>query len=105
MAKYLRPQECGNKMDVYEASVTDNRGRGIKFYGNGMCFSALPYTPSEIETALHPWELPRQKRTVVRASLAQMGVGGDDTWGAKTHPEYLLPNDKDLEFEFVFKGI
>ena len=35
----------------------------------------------------------------------QMGVGGDDSWGAQTHPEYLIPIDKKLEFTFTFKGI
>ena len=25
---------------------------------------------------------------------AQMGVGGDDSWGSYTHPEYLLDTDK-----------
>ncbi|MBT5420783.1 MAG: hypothetical protein HOK80_07810, partial [Candidatus Cloacimonetes bacterium] len=31
--------------------------------------------------------------------LAQMGVGGDDSWGARTHPQYTLPA-RDYEFEF-----
>ena len=43
--------------------------------------------------------------TIARVTLAQMGVGGDDSWGAKTHPEYLLPADKPLHLEFTFKGI
>ncbi|MDE6167562.1 MAG: hypothetical protein K2G28_03800, partial [Acetatifactor sp.] len=43
--------------------------------------------------------------TVVRAALAQMGVGGDDSWGARVHEEYLLPADRKLEFTFRFKGI
>ena len=104
-AKYLRPQECGNKMDVYKASVTNDFGQGIVFEGDDMCFSALPYTPDDIECARHPYELKRSDHTVVRVSLAQMGVGGDDTWGARTHEEFLLPNDKDLHFEFTMKGI
>ena len=32
-------------------------------------------------------------------------AAGDDSWGAKTHPEFLLPNDKKLEFSMSFKGI
>lgn len=104
-AKYLRPQECGNKMEVYEASVTDDLGRGIQFRGNGMNFSALPYSPDEIECARHPYELKRSEHTVVRVALAQMGVGGDDTWGARTHEEFLLKKDTDLTFEFAFRGI
>jgi beta-galactosidase len=43
--------------------------------------------------------------TVVRVAKAQMGVGGDDSWGAKVHPEYLLDVSKPLEFTFCFRGI
>lgn len=59
MAKYLVPQECGNKVGVRWASVTDAKGRGMIFTGDGMDFSALPYTPHEIENAMHPYELPQ----------------------------------------------
>jgi beta-galactosidase len=43
--------------------------------------------------------------TVVRVALQQMGVGGDDSWGAKTHPEYLLPAGRDLCLRFGFRGL
>lgn len=105
LARYLVPQECGNKTEVRYARVTDDRGRGLIFAGDRMSFSALPYTPHELENAAHAYELPQVHYTVVRAALAQMGVGGDDSWGARVHEEYLLPGDKRLEFSFVFKGI
>ena len=105
MAKYLVPQECGNKTGVRWAKVTDRKGRGMLCKGDKMEFSALPYTPHEIENAAHPFELPKVHYTVVRASMQQMGVGGDDSWGAKTHPEYLLDVSQKKEFKFSFKGI
>ena len=86
--------------------VTDNKGRGLLFEApKSMNFSALPYTPDELEAAQHPYELPRVFKTIVRCSMVQMGIAGDDSWGAKTHPEFLLPNDKKLEFVMSFKGI
>ena len=109
MARYLVPQECGNKEGVRWASITDRKGRGMLFEmdkNNGpMMFSALPYTPHEMENAMHPYELPEVHYTVVRAAKGQMGVGGDDSWGAHTHPEYLLSADGKMEFSFVFKGL
>ena len=109
MARYLVPQECGNKEGVRWASITDRKGRGMLFEmdkNNGpMMFSALPYTPHEMENAMHPYELPEVHYTVVRAAKGQMGVGGDDSWGAHTHPEYLLNTDEKMEFSFVFKGL
>ena len=105
LARYLVPQECGNKTQVRYAKVTDRRGRGMLFAGNGIHFSALPYTPHEMENAMHAYELPKVHYTVVRAALSQMGVGGDTSWGARTHEEYLLKVDKRMEFTFYFKGI
>ena len=105
MARYMVPQECGNKTKVRYARVTDDRGRGLLFVGDEMYFSALPYTPHELENAAHPNELPPVQYTVIRAALGQMGVGGDDSWGSKVQEEYLIPIDKKLEFSFWFKGI
>ena len=105
MAKYLVPQECGNKVGVRYAKVTDDSGRGLLFSGDELSFSALPYTPHELENAAHPYELPQVHYTVVRVALAQMGVGGDDSWGAWVHPEYHIDVTKPLEFTFRFRGI
>ena len=109
MARYMVPQECGAKEEVRWAKVIDRKGRGMLFEmdeNNGpMMFSALPYTPHEMENAMHPYELPEVHYTVVRVAKDQMGVGGDDSWGARTHEEYLLKTDKKMEFSFVFKGL
>ena len=105
LAEYLVPQECGNHTHVRWASVTDNKGRGIQFSGNDLSINALPYTPHELENAMHVYELPPVYSTVVRVALMQMGVGGDDSWGARTHDEYLLDVTKKLVLSFDFKGI
>ena len=107
MAKYLMPQECGNKTDVRYAEVTDEKGRGIHFSGKALNFSALPYTPHEIENAKHYYELPQVNYTVVRVSKQQLGVGGDDSWGAPVHPEYHINAEAGTVqiCSFDFKGI
>lgn len=122
MAGYVYPQECGNHTGVRCACVTDDKGIGLMFTAvNGapgdeisaadsmgrrasMDFSALPYTPHELENAEHSYELPPVHHTVVRAALKQMGVGGDDSWGAWTHEEYRIKNE-DMHFTFTFCGI
>ena len=105
IAQYLVPQECGNHTHVRRASVTDNLGRGMEFSGKELSFSALPYTPHELENAMHSYELPPVYYTVVRVALQQMGVAGDDSWGARTHEEYLIDVTKPLELHFSFRGI
>lgn len=104
-ARYLRPQESGYHTDTRWVKVTDERGRGLLVSGNHFGFSALPWTPHEIESAKHPNELPPIHNTILRCSLMQMGVGGDDTWGSIPHKEYWLPQNQTLTFSFRIKGI
>lgn len=105
IAEYLVPQESGNKCRVRYAKVMDKKGRGMLFFGDELSFSALPYTPHELENAAHHFELPLVHYTVVRVAKKQMGVGGDDSWGSHTHPEYLLDASEKMEFTFCFRGI
>ncbi len=105
LARYMVPQECGNKVGVRWAKVTDRRGRGLLFEGDCINFSALPWTPHEMENARHPFELPQIHYTVIRASMQQMGIAGDNSWGARVHPEYLLDISKIMTFTFRFRGI
>ena len=105
LAKYLVPQETGNKTGVRYAQVTDRQGHGLRFCGDNLNFSALPYTPHELENAMHAYELPAYNQTVIRVSLQQLGVAGDDSWGARTHPEYQIDVTRPVEFEFSFCAI
>jgi beta-galactosidase len=106
LTPYVRPQEAGSHTGVRWATVTDDRGTGLRFdSATGMEFSALPWTPFEVENATHPGELPPIAHTVLRPALKRRGVGGDDSWGAETHPEYRLPKAQELVFRFGFQGV
>ena len=47
-----------------------------------------------LEEATHQNELPPVRHTFLRLLAAQMGVGGDDSWGAPVHEQYQLPADR-----------
>lgn len=103
---YLRPQECGNKTDVRFASVTNAQDRGFRIEGAPTFeLNALPYKPQEMEQYDHHHLLPKPEKTVVRINHLQMGVGGDDSWGARVHPEYTLHSNRSYGFMFRIKGI
>lgn len=105
LTPYLRPQEAGSHTGVRWAEVTDDDGLGLRFEcPGGMEFSALPWTPYEIENARHPNDLPPIQHTVLRPALMRRGVGGDDSWGARTLPDFLVPTGE-LSFSFGFRGI
>ena len=88
---YLLPQECGNHTDTRWLTVQNADGRGLRFraVSGNFDFSVLPYTPHELEAAAHPNELPPPLYTVVRLSAGEMGVGGDDSWGARPLSAFL----------------
>ncbi len=63
-----------------------------------------PYTAFELQNALHHYELPPVSNTVVTISAKQMGIGGDDSWGAPVHKEYLIDSSEDIGFEFIIRA-
>lgn len=103
MSKYLIPQECGNRTGVRWVKVTDDNGEGLCFKYDKKPFelSVLPYSAYEIENAMHIDELPKVNYTWVRIIAKQMGVGGDDSWGAPVHDQYLIPSCEDIDFSFT----
>lgn len=107
LSGYLNPQECGNRTGVRYVNVYDGEGRGLHIEKVDFPFetSVLPNSAYELENALHTYELPGHNYTWVRIAAKQMGVGGDDSWGAPVHPEYLIPSDKSLSLEFVISKI
>ncbi|KGE19535.1 glycoside hydrolase family 2 TIM barrel-domain containing protein [Paenibacillus wynnii] len=104
---YIRPQECGNKTDVRFASITGGiNGSGFRVDGDPVLeLNALPWTPAELEANDHIYKLPASNKTVVRVNYKQMGVGGDNSWGATTHPEFTLPADQTYGFRFTIRMV
>ena len=88
---YLKPQECGNHCETRYVSLSDGMaGMKVESLDDvNFNFSALPWSPEEIENARHVYQLPESTTTVLKLSLRQMGVGGDDSWGALVLDPYL----------------
>ncbi|MEG0236362.1 glycoside hydrolase family 2 TIM barrel-domain containing protein [Cetobacterium sp.] len=105
MSEYVIPQECGNRIGTRWTEITNKMGVGIKISSEEPFeFSALPYTVNEIESAYHHYELPKSHCTALNINKIQMGVGGDDSWGAPTHDEYLIPSDKKFLFSYIIES-
>ncbi len=100
---YVRPQENGNKTDVRWMTLTNERGAGLLAVGMPLLsVSAWPFSMEDLEKATHINELPRRDFITVNLDYKQQGVGGDDSWGARTHPEYTLPA-KPYSYSFRLK--
>lgn len=102
LTPYLIPQECGNRTGVRYAKVSTDDGHGIIFAAKEGTFefSFLPYSAYELENAYHADELPNRNYTWIRVLASQMGVGGDDSWGAPVHEEFRLNPEEGIELNF-----
>lgn len=105
---YLVPQEYGCHVDTQWLRLHEPDGPGrcleIAMEDKPFHFSAIPYTPHELENALHREELPVPRRTVVSVLGAMRGVGGIDSWGSDVEEDYHVLADKDIEYGFVIRG-
>ena len=94
---YIRPQETGNRTDVRWFALTGASGIGIVAVGDEpLEVSASWYADEDLDEGdtpqhRHTWDLVRRDYVVWDLDMAQMGVGGDTSWGARVHPEYSIP--------------
>jgi beta-galactosidase len=106
---YLKPQETGNRTDVRWVTFTNERGEGWKITGLPQFdFSAWPFrmteldhfAPSGVHGHRHPSEIEFSKDITVNIDYRQMGVGGDDGWGARPLPKYRLAATREYRYKF-----
>lgn len=101
---YIRPQENGYKTDSRWLTLTDETGNGLLISGAPLfSFSALnnpieDFDQGKKENYRHTNDIISRDKVFVTVDLMQMGVGGDNSWGAMPHPQYLLPAG-----DYVFK--
>jgi beta-galactosidase len=107
---YIRPQENGYKTDMRWMKITDASGKGILidglplFSGSALNNSIEDFDQGTKQNYRHTIDISPRDEVFVTVDLKQMGVGGDDSWGAKPHPQYRLPADN-YSFKFRMQPI
>ncbi len=115
---YIRPQENGNKTDVRWVAFTNNEGNGLLSIGSPLLsVSAHHNLMEDFESPVrtvgrvydgvpvvnrHTTDVKERNLVSVNLDYKQMGVGGDNSWGARTHKQYLL-TDKEYSYSFRLK--
>jgi len=98
--EYSEPGETGNKVDVRWLALSNAKGIGILAVGQPLLSAnALHYGTDDLNAAKHPFELTRRDYITLNLDLMQQGVGGDDSWGAWPHDEFLI-SCKDQTYSF-----
>jgi len=101
---YASPQENGNRTDTRWITLTDGKGFGIMVRGLPLVsWSALYYTQEDLSQETrgtkHPYDLQKREFISLNLDYKQMGVGGDNSWGAWPHDKYRLP-PKEYKYSF-----
>ncbi|MEU6451227.1 glycoside hydrolase family 2 TIM barrel-domain containing protein [Streptomyces sp. NPDC046979] len=104
---YIRPQENGNKTDVRWIALTDRHGVGLLASGEPLLEANASYfTPEDLSAGVrHDYQLTPRDEVVLRLNHRQMGVGGDNSWGAHTHDEFKLFADRDYAYTYRLRPL
>jgi beta-galactosidase len=103
---YIMAQENGNKTDVRWVTITNAAGQGLAAIGEPLLsVNVHDFTNEALLKAKSTQDLPRTKTTVVNLDMAQMGLGGDDSWSPRVHPEYQLPGNRTYSYRFRIRPV
>lgn len=99
---YVVPQDNSNRSDVRWCTFEDKSGKGIKISSSQpFCFRAWPYNEKDLETMGHNYELPVRDYVNINIDANIHGVGGNDSWGAKTLDQYTINANQPYSFTFT----
>lgn len=103
LGNYVNPQENANHMDVRWASLTDEKGMGIKFESsckNLLNISAWPYSIYDLEEADHIHRLPTRDFIMFNIDYMQCGIGNDLSGYSSLKEEYKI--NKNVKYDYGF---
>ncbi len=95
---YVVPQDNSNRSDVRWFKIGDELSVSSATPFN---FRAWPYEEADLETKLHPYEIPEYDFITVNIDSCIHGVGGTDAWGARTLPQYTIDGNLPQHFEIT----
>ncbi len=93
--EYVSPQENGTRTDIRWIALSNAKGTGLMAIGEPLLSAnALYFTEEDLTQkargTMHPTDLVKRDCVTLNLDLKQMGVGGDTSWGARTHDQYLI---------------
>ena len=111
--EYIHPQDNGNRCDVrwFELSqanvpVGSPTGRTLRIDGlQPLCIRAWDYGEEDLEGARHPQDIQRGRFVNLNIDLNIHGVGGADTWGKRTLPQYTIDGNKPHHMAFILSVV
>ena len=104
MTDYVFPQDNSNRCDVRWLKMESKDGVSVRITGmQPLCFRAWNYSEDDLEKAKHSYELPQRNYINLNLDLNIHGVGGCDSWGARTLEKYTIDGNKPYYYSFVME--
>lgn len=106
--RYMRPQESSNRTDMRYMTITDKKGRGLKFtayYNDPLNFSACHYTTDGLEKATHINDIPYEDITTLNIDHMLCGVGGDMPAQAFVREPYIMKKGVKQAYSFIMEPV
>ena len=101
--EYIHPQDNGNRCDVRWCNI-GNEKRTLRIDGlQPLCIRAWDYGEEDLETAKHPHDILRGRFVNLNIDLNIHGVGGVDTWGQRTLPQYTIDGNQPHHYSFILE--
>ena len=101
--EYIHPQDNGNRCDVRWFTIANGK-QTLRIDGaQPLCIRAWDYGEEDLEQAAHPYEIHRGRFVNLNIDLNLHGVGGVDTWGQRTLPQYTIDSNKPYHLTFFLK--
>ena len=103
MTEYVHPQDNGNRCDVRWYEIA---GSSMKLRIEGcqpLCIRAWDYGEEDLGMG-HPYELQRGRFVNLNIDLSVHGVGGADTWGKRTLPQYTIDGNQAHHYGFILSA-
>ena len=101
--EYIHPQDNGCRTDVRWFDIANGK-KSLRISGlQPLCIRAWDYGEEDLEKAAHPHEIQRGKFVNLNIDLNVHGVGGIDTWGQRTLPQYTIEGNKSHHYSFILE--
>ena len=99
--EYIHPQDNGNRCDIRWFEISDN-AKKLRIEGlQPLCIRAWDYGEEDLEGAHHPNDIQRRRFVNLNIDQNIHGVGGTDTWGKRTLPQYTIDGNQPHHYSFI----
>ena len=115
--EYIHPQDNGCRTDVRWFTISRSQSFNVSIFQpfnvsalritglQPLCIRAWDYGEEDLEPASHPWEIQRGRFVNLNIDLNIHGVGGIDTWGQRTLPQYTIDGNKPYHYSFILEVV